>query len=113
MKYIFSIFTIMFCGNAWAGAVGGTGVSGLVFDSSKLLKVYQGANKISREALGEENLFQLDLKNKNVIFDAGGEILDESAVMTFDEVVKYSLPVPGGFSILDHEINNYLETNEQ
>ncbi|RYZ91302.1 MAG: hypothetical protein EOP04_00930 [Proteobacteria bacterium] len=96
MKNIIAIcLSILFAGELFAGAAGGGGTVGAArpgLTSQQFLKVYQGANNISREFLGGEDLFNLDLSNRIVTFDADRQVLDESAVMTFDEVVKYSLP---------------------
>ena len=83
----------MISGNLYAGAIGGGGTSGMVLDNQKIMKVYQGANNISRNELGADHLFTLDMKNETVIFDADHQVLDKSAVLTFEEVAKYALPV--------------------
>lgn len=93
MKNLILILSIFIAGNLQAGGVGGGGVSGMTLDTQKIMRVYRGANNISRNQLGAEHLFTLDMKNKTVIFDADHEVLDKSAVLTFEEVAKYALPV--------------------
>lgn len=90
MKNIMLFLSVLISGSLYAGTVGGGGVSGKA--QAELMTVYEGANRISRESLGAENLFTLDLNNKIVTFDVERKVLDESAVMTFEEVKKHAEP---------------------
>jgi hypothetical protein len=93
MKNIMLFLSVLISGSLYAGTVGGGGVSGKAqLEVAELMRVYEGANTISRESLGAENLFSLDLNNKIVTFDVERKVLDESAVMTFEEVEKYAQP---------------------
>lgn len=111
MKNIILFLSILVTENLYASGVGGGGVSGMI-DAQKIIKVYQGANLISRNELGVDHLFTLDLQNKTVIFDVGREVLDESAVMTFDEVAKYALPNLKNLRSLD-EMSDENSDNEE
>lgn len=108
MKKLISILFILLCfDTAFAGQVGGSG-GGTALTNELLLrnpllnqtpgsvlefsKVFKGAKNVSREYLGDEKLFNIDVKNRIVTFDANREILEESAVLPFDEVMKYAEP---------------------
>lgn len=107
MKKLFSILLVLLCvDTAFAGQVGGSGGGTALTNGNELIrnpflnrrpvsaheigKVFEGAKNVSREYLGDEQLFKIDVKNRVVTFDAEREVLDESAVLPFEEVMKYS-----------------------
>jgi hypothetical protein len=97
MKYItlFICSVLLLVSSAFAGQVGGSGGSALQ-SARELLDVYSGAQKISKDLLGSENMFSIDMQRKIVTFDAERRIVDESPVLTFEEVK----------GLADPEVNN-------
>lgn len=109
MKNIFyALCVLLATQEVFAGQVGGsgggtalTGGSSLllrrpidnVMPINELMKVYQGANKISREALGSDRLFKMDVTNRIVTFDSDRLVLEESETLTFEEVVELADPI--------------------
>lgn len=105
MKKIISIFLFFLVVEpAFGGQVGGSGGGTAIISEPQsrnplldkrpvsireLSQVFTGAKNISRESLGSDQLFQIDIQNRVVTFDAERIVLDESAVLTFEEVVKY------------------------
>ena len=110
MKKIFSIIlALLFVDTAFGGQVGGSGggtaktfeltTRGLLpqklerpVSIYEIGKVFTGAKNISRDSLGDEQLFNIDVKNRIVTFDVNREVLESSAVLPFDEVMKYADP---------------------
>jgi hypothetical protein len=84
-KTILSVGFLLVAGSAGAGQVGGGGGTSALLKADDLMKIYSGAQKFSKENLGAENMFTIDMQRKIVTFDVQRRVVDESPVLTFDE----------------------------
>ncbi len=109
MKKLLCVLFLLITEAAIAGQVGGSGGGLALTDEGSLLDspftltqkvpsireigtVFTGAKNLSRETFGDEQLFTIDVKNRVVTFDAERTVLDESAVLSFDEVKRFADP---------------------
>lgn len=91
MKKTFIVLGFLLsAGSAGAGQVGGGGGTSAMLNPTELMSIYNGAQKFSKRNLGAENLFIIDMQNQVVTFDVERKVVEESPVLTFDEVKEIS-----------------------
>ncbi|MDQ3230428.1 MAG: hypothetical protein M3Q07_01295 [Pseudobdellovibrionaceae bacterium] len=93
-KTFIALGFLLAAGSAGAGQVGGGGGTSAMLSFTELLSVYDGAQKFSKRNLGAENLFTIDMQNQVVTFDVERKIVEESPVLTFDEVKEINNSEP-------------------
>ncbi len=95
-KKFIALGFLLVAGSAGAGQVGGGGGGGTsaMLSFTELLSVYDGAQKFSKRNLGAENLFTIDMQNQVVTFDVERKVVEESPVLTFNEVKELNNSEP-------------------